>query len=136
MEALPLRVSPDQDLRRALEGAIEARLSGAAFVISGIGSLRHAWLRWAGAAQPKSLDGDLEILTLAGSVSRDGSHLHMSVADTEGRVYGGHVAYGCTVRTTAEVLLLLLPEWSFTREVDPATGFSELVVRKYIEIER
>ena len=42
---------------------------------------------------------------------------------------GGHVAYGCTVRTTAELLLFLLPEWSFIREMDPATGFAELVVR-------
>lgn len=53
----------------------------------------------------------------------------MSVADSEGRVLGGHVAYGCTVRTTAEVLVLILPEHSFTREHDPATGFAELVVR-------
>jgi uncharacterized protein len=76
------------------------------------------------------LHGDLEILTLAGTVASNGSHLHMSVADTDGRVFGGHVAYGCTVRTTAEVLLLLLPEWSFTREPDPATGFAELVIRQ------
>ncbi len=56
--------------------------------------------------------------------------LHMSVATADGRVLGGHVAYGCTVRTTAEVLLLLLPEWSLSREPDALTGFSELVVRR------
>jgi hypothetical protein len=99
-------------------------------VISGIGSLRHARLRLAGTDEPNVLDGDLEILTLAGTISGDGSHLHMSVADAQGRVFGGHVAYGCTVRTTAEVLLVLLPEWSFNREPDPATGFAELVVKR------
>ena len=129
MEALPLRLSPDMDLRRALEAAVAARLSRAAFVISGIGSLRHARLRLAGVPEPDILDGDLEILTLAGTISQDGSHLHMSVANAEGRVLGGHVAYGCTVRTTAELLALLLPEWSFTRELDPTTGFAELVMR-------
>jgi hypothetical protein len=129
MEALPLRLSPDMDLRRALEAAVAARLSRAAFVISGIGSLRHARLRLAGMPEPDILDGDLEILTLAGTISQDGSHLHMSVANAEGRVLGGHVAYGCTVRTTAELLVLLLPEWSFTRELDPTTGFAELVIR-------
>lgn len=67
---------------------------------------------------------------MAGTVAINGSHLHMSVADPEGRVIGGHVAYGCTIRTTAEVLLLLLPEWSFIRELDPATGFAELVIRR------
>jgi predicted DNA-binding protein with PD1-like motif len=76
-----------------------------------------------------SRTGDLEILTLAGTISEDGSHLHMSVANAEGWVFGGHIAYGCAVRTTAEVLLLLLPEWSFTRELDPRTGFAELVIR-------
>lgn len=53
----------------------------------------------------------------------------MSVANAEGRVTGGHVVDGCMVRTTAEVLLVLLPEWSFTRELDPHTGFLELVLR-------
>jgi hypothetical protein len=49
--------------------------------------------------------------------------------DATGRPFGGHVAYGCTIRTTAEALLLLLPEWSFMRELDSATGFAELVIR-------
>jgi predicted DNA-binding protein with PD1-like motif len=39
------------------------------------------------------------------------------------------VVAGCIVRTTAEVLLTLLPEWEFAREPDAATGFDELVVR-------
>jgi hypothetical protein len=54
----------------------------------------------------------------------------MSVADSDGRVMGGHVAHGCIVRTTAEVLVLLLSEWSFNPELDPATGFAELVVSR------
>ena len=33
------------------------------------------------------------------------------------------------VRTTAEVLVLLLTEWSFSRDLDPATGYPELVVQ-------
>ena len=66
---------------------------------------------------------------MAGSVSPDGAHLHMSVSDPAGRVYGGHVAPGCIVRTTAELLLVLLPALEFARELDPATGFTELVVR-------
>ena len=129
MEPFPLRISPDKDLRSALENAVTMRSCCAAFVISGIGSLRLARLRLAGATEATDLHGDLEILTVAGTVASNGSHLHMSVADAKGRVFGGHVAYGCTVRTTAEVLLLLLPEWSFTRELDPTTGFAELVVR-------
>lgn len=99
-------------------------------MISGIGSLSGAALRFAGAKDVQAIAGDLEILTLAGSIARNGAHLHISVADADGHVQGGHVAYGCTVRTTAEVLLLLLRDWSFAREPDPATGFAELDVRE------
>ena len=52
----------------------------------------------------------------------------MSVADVNGHFVGGHVAHECLVRTTAEVLIVLLPEWSFTRELDPTTGFRELAI--------
>jgi uncharacterized protein len=129
METLPLRLSPDSDLRDALRNAVAAQHCGGAFVVSGIGSLRQARMRRAGVTAPDTLAGDLEILTLAGTIASNGAHLHMSVADADGRVHGGHVAQGCTVRTTAEVLLVLLRDWTFTREPDPATGFSELVVR-------
>lgn len=132
MEPLPLRLSPGADLRTALEAEVAARSCNAAYVLSAVGSLVGARLRLAGAGEPEDLRGDLEILTLAGTVSRKGSHLHMSVANSQGRVTGGHVAHGCIVRTTAEVLLLLLSEWSFNREFDPATGFAELVVSRQV----
>ncbi|HEV7914821.1 MAG TPA: PPC domain-containing DNA-binding protein [Albitalea sp.] len=129
MDTLPLRLHPGDDLRRSLERAVTQRGIGAAFVVAGVGSLRGARLRWAGADEAATLEGDLEILTLSGSVSPDGAHLHISVADAGGAVRGGHVAYGCTVRTTAELLLLSLPPWRFAREPDPATGSDELVIR-------
>jgi predicted DNA-binding protein with PD1-like motif len=98
-------------------------------VLQGIGSLSGAPLRFAGNPQPTVLPGDLEILTLAGSLSVDGVHLHMSVADGQGHVVGGHVAPGCIVRTTAEILLVLLPAWHFSRAADPVSGWDELVIR-------
>jgi len=133
MQTLPIRLPPGQDLRAALEAAVRGQGCHAAFVLSGIGSLSTAGLRLAGAEHPERLTGDLEILSLAGTVAFDGtrssSHLHMALSTGTGQVLGGHVAAGCTVRTTAEVLLALLPGWAFTREPDAATGFEELVVR-------
>ena len=130
MESLPLRITPDSDLRRTLESTLVKRNVAAAFVIGGIGSLHQARLRFAGREESEALTGDLEILTLAGSISTEGAHLHMSIADEDGRVIGGHVAYDCIVRTTAEVLIVLLPTWSFSREPDQFTGYRELVVRE------
>lgn len=116
-------------MRAALEAALAGAGVDAAFVLAGIGSLSVARLRLAGAKEPVELRGDLEILTLAGSLSVDGAHLHMALADAQGRVTGGHVAPGCVVRTTAEILLALLPEHHFSRLPDAATGFPELAIR-------
>jgi len=129
MRTLPLRLEPDTDLRAALEAVLELEGCEAAFVTAGIGSLKRARIRYAGRAAPESVDGDFEILTLAGSLARAGAHLHISVADATGRVMGGHVAHGCVIRTTAEILVVLLPGWSFAREADAATGYDELVVQ-------
>jgi predicted DNA-binding protein with PD1-like motif len=129
MRTLPLRLVPGDDLRTKLEDIARLHAPEAAFVLQGIGSLSVAQLRYAGLDDPAELRGDLEILTLAGSLSVDGAHLHMSVSDRDGRVFGGHVAKGCIVRTTAEILVAGLAEHRFSRETDPLTGFPELVVR-------
>lgn len=100
-----------------------------AFVVSGIGSLSNARLRFAGAESETSLEGMFEILCLSGTLTRDGAHLHMALADERGHVVGGHVCYGNMVRTTAEVLLAQLTEWTLARERDANTGFNELVIR-------
>jgi predicted DNA-binding protein with PD1-like motif len=128
LEPWPLRLHPGDDLRRSIEAAVAGRGVAAAFVLAGIGSLRPAVIRLAGATPIVTLDEDLELLSLAGSVAVHGSHLHLSVSDAQGRVTGGHAAYGCIVRTTAELLLVALPGWRFTREPDAATGWAELQI--------
>jgi predicted DNA-binding protein with PD1-like motif len=129
MQTIALRIGAGADLRATLAGVPALHGLQAAFVLQGIGSLSVAAIRYAGQPDCDVLVGDLEILTLGGSLSPDGPHLHISVSDAAGRVIGGHVGPGCIVRTTAEVLVALLPDLRFTREDDPATGFKELVVR-------
>lgn len=129
MRTLPIRLRPQQDLRCALESVLSEHQLSAAFVLQGIGSLSTARIRFAGMDEATELHGDLEILTLAGSLSPSGVHLHIAVSDAQGRVLGGHVAPGCIVRTTAEILVALLPEHAFSRAPDPESGWDELVVR-------
>ena len=129
MEFLPVRLNPGDDLRRAFEDLVRETEHGTAFVVSGIGSLVDARLRFAGEPDETLIGGPLEIISVAGSVTPDGAHLHMAVSDSQGRVSGGHAGYGNIVRTTVEAVMVLLPAWSLTREFDAATGFKELVVR-------
>ncbi|MEO8298653.1 MAG: PPC domain-containing DNA-binding protein [Burkholderiales bacterium] len=130
MNPRPIRLAPGNDLRRALEQEALANMGGAAFVLAGIGSLSAVCLRFAAAEVATHLTGPYEILSLCGSLSADGAHLHMSVADAAGQVVGGHVGYGNLIRTTAEIVLVALPGWQLSRAVDAATGYRELQVKR------
>ncbi|MEO5672204.1 MAG: PPC domain-containing DNA-binding protein [Ramlibacter sp.] len=132
MQVHVLRLAPGDDLRASLEASFGeiARQHGiaAACIVSAVGSLSHAVLRYADKPGGSDVSGPLELLMLSGTLSASGAHLHGSVADAQGAVKGGHIMPGCVVRTTAEVVIALLPGWEFRRELDAATGFKELVV--------
>lgn len=101
MKLEALRLTPGTDLLLALAGLPLQRGERAGVVISGIGSM-----------------------------CIDGAHLHLSVADADGRVTGGHLLGGSLVRTTAELLVAWLPDFTFRRVVDPQTGFRELQISR------
>ncbi len=129
MKVVPLRLQPGKDLRQALEAWMGEQAAQAGCVITAVGSLSVARVRFAGAAEATVIPGDLEILSLSGTLSADGAHLHIAVADSQGAVIGGHLCAGSLVRTTAELVIGLLPEWLFSREFDPATGYAELAIK-------
>ena len=128
MRVEPLRLLPGEDLRQALEAWMGQQEEQAGCVISAVGTLSVAQLRLAGAAEATAFQGDLEILSLAGTLSPDRAHLHIAVADNSGTVIGGHLCAGSLVRTTAELVVGVLPEWRFRRVLDPATGYAELQI--------
>lgn len=128
MPYLPLRLPPGVDLRGELERLAQADPQFCGFIVCGIGSLESPVLRFADQARGVVLAGPREVITLAGSVSGDGAHLHLLVADAEGHTLGGHLCHGSHVRTTMEILLLCPEGWQLGRERDPATGHLELGV--------
>lgn len=124
------RLLPGQDLKKELLKYCHDHELEAATMLSGIGSLKTAHLRLASAKEKRHWEGPFEIVSLIGTLSQYGSHLHMSVADSQGQVLGGHLLDGCLIHTTAEVVLLEIPDLKFTREPDPQTGYQELRVTK------
>ncbi len=126
----PLRLHPKQDLKNALLEWSQAQSSSAAFVVSCCGSLQKLRLRLADSNESLEKNEKFEILSLQGTLTPQGVHLHISVADSKGQTWGGHLLEGCEIYTTAEVLVLELSDWKLTRMQDPETGFAELVVTK------
>jgi predicted DNA-binding protein with PD1-like motif len=130
MRAIALRLRPGADLKGELLALATRERIRAGWVLTCVGSLSQARLRLAGGTDHATWQGAFEIVALTGTLSQDGGHLHLAVADHRGRTVGGHLAEGCTVRTTAEVVLAADDRLVFAREHDPATGYDELVVRE------
>ena len=130
MRAIAVRLHPGADLKLELLALAPRERVWAGWVLTCVGSLSRVRLRLAGGAEHATWQGAFEIVALTGTLSRDGGHLHLAVADHQGRTFGGHLAEGCTVRTTAEVVLGADELLLFARDHDPATGYDELVVRK------
>jgi uncharacterized protein len=128
MQTYALRLKPGQDLRRELEIFVLARQLRASLVLTCVGSLTQASLRLAGADQSSLFTGTFEIVSLVGTFSPDGAHLHISIADTHGKTLGGHLMYGSLIYTTAEIVLGELSGLAFRRMIDPETGYDELMV--------
>jgi predicted DNA-binding protein with PD1-like motif len=124
------RLTPGTDLRTGIEDACRKRRLGAVAIVTCVVSLSHARLRLANADRIEDVSGPLEIVSLAGTVSAGGAHLHTAVADANGRVTGGHLAYGSLVFTTAEVVVIEDVSAVFDRVFDPTTGYRELAIRK------
>jgi uncharacterized protein len=128
LETLALRLPPDVDLRQTLQSIVHTENITAGIILSGIGSLNTVALRFAGQNTHTTIDGKHEILTIAGTIGTGGIHLHMSVANAQGEVIGGHVVDGCIIYTTAEIAIGILPDLRFTRSPDRQTGFLELTI--------
>lgn len=129
MQAIPIRLDPGDDLKQRIDRLAWERGWRAACVITCVGSLQVAHIRFADQSDISRVAGPLEIVALSGTVaSFGGSHLHIAVADEKGRVLGGHLKEGSIVRTTAEIVIGTIDGYAFHREIDPHTGYPELVV--------
>jgi predicted DNA-binding protein with PD1-like motif/glutaredoxin len=113
MRPQALKLGPGSDLRRSLEQlAIEWNASG--FVLGVVGNLSRAAFQCPGQAGPTVLEGDLEIITLQGTLSPQGVHLHLSLSDGACQVWGGHLEPGTMVLKGADLLV------GFLTSADPS----------------
>jgi hypothetical protein len=129
MKTYVLRLSPGDDPKAKLQAFVNENNLKAAVVLSAVGSLTKAVLRYANSDNPTTLTGHFEIVSLSGSLgSTSGSHLHLSVADNTGKTVGGHLMDGSAIFTTLEVSIGAMTDLEFKREVDPVSTYKELKV--------
>ena len=130
LKTYAVRLRPGQDLRRELVAFAERNGLEAAFVMTCVGSLRHAALRLANKPDTTHYEDKFEILSLVGTLCPDGPHLHVALSDGQGRTIGGHLQEGNLIYTTAEIVLGDLPNFRFCRPIDAETGYDELDIKE------
>ena len=124
------RLKPNDDLKLQIAKICSDLNIQAGVILSSVGSVKNLNLRLANSKQHLSKAQNFEIISLNGTISVDGIHLHMSVSDDQGHVFGGHLMDQNIIYTTCELVIAELPAHRFKREVDSATGFKELVAEK------
>lgn len=123
------RLKRGDDLYESIRRYAEDHRIAAGVVLSAVGCVYRWEVRDASGVTVRSGEEDVEIVSLMGTVSEHGCHLHVSFAREDLSAFGGHLRPGCLVNTTAEIVLQELEGFSFTRESDPDTGYDELVIR-------
>ena len=130
MQTHAFRLKPGDDVKQEIDTLVAGKGIKAGYIATAVGSLTHYNIRFANRDNGDSATGHFEVVSLVGTVSVHGSHLHISVADGDGKMTGGHLLDGNKVYTTLEMVVVETKDLVFARENDGSTLWKELVIRK------
>lgn len=128
VETQVFRLLPGDDLKKGIEKALNEQQVSAGWIVTIVGSLTRVHLRFANQPTGTVKEGFFEIVGCNGTLSINGSHIHLCVADENGQSWGGHLLDGNIVYTTAEIVIQVTDSLVFRREADGSTPWPELVI--------
>ena len=131
-----IRLKPGEDLKKSIQAFVNAKQIGAGWIASCVGSLTDYHIRFANKPTGSKGAGHFEIVSLCGTLSVNGSHIHISISDGTGKTIGGHLLDDCIIYTTAEIIIQSSPTLLFTREKDGTTEWAELQIKENSETSR
>ena len=126
-----IRLKPGEDLKKSIQAFVDAKQISAGWIAACVGSLTDYQIRFANQPAGSKGTGHFEIVSLTGTLSTNGSHLHISISDGIGKTIGGHLMEECIVYTTAEIIIQSTPALLVTREKDGTTEWAELQINKH-----
>ena len=124
----PFRLKPGQDLKKEISSFVDQNRIEAGWVGCCVGSLTQYNIRFANQVSGSTASGHFEIVSLTGTVSIHGCHLHITVSDEKGKAVGGHLLDGNIIYTTAELVIMSTDEYIFNRVEDATTTWKELQI--------
>lgn len=126
---LACRLLLGDNLVAGLRAVFDAADTQAMALVTCVGSLQRVELRHADRDRATVYEGRFEILSLVGTLDARGQHLHLSIADGDGAVFGGHLMpEGSEIYTTAEIVVAALDDLQFDRQPCPLSGYRELTI--------
>lgn len=120
------RLKKGDDLLLAIQAYARKYQIKAAVPLACVGSLYRWRLRGTDGKSLFDGGGIAQIISLGGTISENGTHLHISLSRENLCVVGGHLVEGCIVGSTAEIVLDELEDTVFLRTIDAETGNCEL----------
>ncbi len=122
------RLEPGDDLIEGLHRVRRETGARALAIVTCVGSLSRVVIRHAKKPEGTLYEAPYEIVSIVGTIDPKGEHIHLTISDGEGRVFGGHLYPDSKVRTTAEFVVLILDDVAFRRDRCTKSGYDELVV--------
>ena len=105
VKAVTIRLHPGEDLKAQLDEYAKANHLKAACILTCVGSLQQVTIMFANQSVTEMISGKFEIVSLAGTLAENGSHLHILISDSMGKTIGGHLKEGSIVYPTAEIFI-------------------------------
>lgn len=126
-----MRLIEGQDIKEEINRFCTDNNIDAAVVLSSVGCVKCAVLRDAGGKDDHTIDENMEIMSINGTISKHRTHLHISFSKKDLSVIGGHMMEGCMVNTTCELVILEISKTVFNSKFDFSTGYEEIDISKY-----
>ncbi|MEI6857582.1 PPC domain-containing DNA-binding protein [Psychrilyobacter sp.] len=130
MKIYAVRLIKGMDLKVEIERIAMAEQIKAGVILSSVGCVSKTRFRVADGVSIKEIKKNMEIISLNGTISSKGVHIHISCSDQEGISFGGHLVEGNIVNTTCELVIGILEDYKFDRSMDLNTGYEELTLSK------
>ncbi|WP_372379218.1 PPC domain-containing DNA-binding protein [Vibrio natriegens] len=128
LNVIVVRLTKGMDLKQSLAQIVLEHGITAGSIASCVGCVSQLELRLAGAKSTLIKQESLEIVSVMGTLTPEHQHVHISLSDDQGHVWGGHLMEGTIIDTTAELIIHSYPKLTFSREMDESTGYTELQV--------
>ncbi|PRP84563.1 hypothetical protein PROFUN_05898 [Planoprotostelium fungivorum] len=118
-EYIAVRLDRGQDLRKEIKRIVKEHHIEAGFIATAVGCLQKLHIRLAevNGANPRLLreNENFEVTSLTGTLSLDGVHIHIGIADSKGNALGGHLLDGCEVYYYVELVIAAIKQRKFNR---------------------